>query len=538
MKKDSLLRSTGLFSLATLVSRFLGLARDACIAAFVPTVWQDIFWAGIKIPSTFRQLFAEGALSAAFIPLLTRVRERDGEREARLLGHSIFNFLALTLAVMIAVSILLCPWFVPYVLDFPEEEAITEVNIPTEFIQTAANGTDWRYGAAVRTTQIMFPFLFFVAISAWAMGVLNTYRHFFIPALASAFFNLSLIAGCVTGAYWYGLEGMPLIWCLGGAVVFGGFLQYAIQIVSLRQVNYFPPRPISPFHPQVGAFLRMLAPSAFGLAIYQINALVTQTYFASKYGAGGISQMQYAHRLIQFPLGVVGVALATASFPRIAQQIERSEHHDAARTLSSVIRYLMLLMIPAAAGLIALGPDIVGMIYDRGFFHEKASLMPVYYILVAYCVGLVSYAMIKVLVRTFQAHHNFRTPVIIGGASVVLNIGLCAAAVRQGYPLWSLGLASALASTAHALTLLAILWKQMRDLKLMPLILFTCRVVLASAVMGASCYFLMQIVPITGENIWTYGLRTGLGLSAGLLFYGGLGWILFQDEIRKVLRRK
>lgn len=538
MKQDSLIKSTGLFSLATLISRFLGLVRDSCIAAFLPTVWQDIFWAGIKIPSTFRQLFAEGALSAAFIPLLTRVRERGGEPEARMIGHSIFNFLALTLAIIISIAILLCPWFVPWVLDFPKNEAIAKTAIPAEFAALAASGTDWRYGASIQATQIMFPFLFFVAISAWAMGVLNTYRHFFMPALASAFFNLSLIVGCIAGASWMGLEGMPLIRFLGGTVVFGGLLQYAVQIVSLRQTGYFPPRAVSPFHPQIKTFLRMLAPSAFGLAIYQVNALITQTYFASKYGMGGISQMQYAHRLVQFPLGVIGVALATASFPRISQQIERNEPLNASRTLNEVIRYLMLLMIPAAVGLIVLGPDVVGMIYDRGYFRRQSSLMPVYYVLAAYSLGLVSYSMIKVLARTFQAHHDFHTPVIVGGSSVVLNIVLCSGVVWLEYPLWALALASALASTAQALSLLVLIWRRMQGFRLTPLILFTLRVVLASAAMAAACYTLMRYLPITGNQFWTYALRSTLGIVMGLTVYTVFGYYLFRPEFKKILKRK
>ncbi len=283
IKKDSLLRSTGLFSLATSMSRVLGLVRESFIAAFVPGEWQGIFQAGIKIPSTFRQLFAEGALSAAFIPLMAKVKEEEGEEAAHTLANAVFTFLCISLACLVIVGIVLAPFFVPYLLNFPEDE-------------------NWKVGAGVTTTQIMFPFLFFLALSAWAMGILNAHRYFFIPALASAFFNLSMIAGLTFGPLYY--TEMPLMWWLGGAVIFGGFLQFGCQLFQVRKVGYFPPQWENPLHPSVKRLLKMLAPSVFGLAVYQINALITQTYFASKYGSEGIAQITYAFRLIQFPLGV------------------------------------------------------------------------------------------------------------------------------------------------------------------------------------------------------------------------------------------
>ncbi len=537
MKQDSLLRSTTLFSLATLASRFLGLARDSCIAAFIPIAWQDIFWAGIKIPSTFRQLFAEGALSAAFIPLLTRVREREGEANTRQVGLAVLYLLIFSVLGVILLSIFFAPWFVPWILDFPPDQVFLPVPgfSPAQLVIPVSLDISWRVFAGVQVTQIMFPFLLFIALSAWAMGVLNTYRYFFMPALASAFFNLSLIAGCLIGPFYFG--GMKLMWFMGGAVIFGGFLQFFVQIPHTWKIRFFPPHWVSPFHPKIKDFLRLLAPSAFGLAIYQINALITQTYFASKYGEGGISTMQYAFRLIQFPLGVIGVALATASFPRIAQQIEQKKRDEATQTLIQVTKYLLLLMIPAAIGLIVLGKDIVGAIYDRREFHENELLVPTYAVLVAYCFGLFSFAFLKVLVRTFQAHHDFATPVKIGALSVLLNIVLCAVFVRS-LPLWSLGLASAIASTVHSLFLLILLKRKMDFFHFSPLLHFAWRVMLASAGMAGGCIAFLMFSPIEGGTLLTYAFRVCAGMLIGLFVYGGLGWFLFPQEIKAVLKLK
>ena len=175
---------------ATLISRFLGLARDSCIAAFIPSAWQDIFWAGIKIPSTFRQLFAEGSLSAAFIPLLTRIREREGESKAREVSHAVFNLLydlcfydrrSLYSSLRRGLSHFF--WIFHPILSLFGHRSLRKPLIPT----TIELGTNWRVDAGIWVTQLMFPFLLFVAVSAWAMGVLNTNGYFFIPALAPRF---------------------------------------------------------------------------------------------------------------------------------------------------------------------------------------------------------------------------------------------------------------------------------------------------------------------------------------------------------------
>jgi len=531
MKKDSLLKSTSSFSLATLISRVLGLVRDSCIAALIPAAWQDIFWLGFRIPSTFRQLFAEGALSAAFIPLLSRVRAQEGEEEGKKLGSAVFYLLTLTVGAVCAAAVVLSPWFVPFLLNFPDDPGAGAA-----VMSNVSPYGDWRVEAGVKATQIMFPFLFFVALAAWAMGVLNTYRYFFIPAMASSFFNVSLIAGSFIAAAYY--EGMAQMWVMGLAVVTGGLLQFAVQIPPTWQVGYFPLRRVSPFSPKVRKFLWMLAPSVFGLAIYQINALITQTYFATHYGEGGVSQMNYAFRLIQFPLGVVGVALATASFPRIAQYISQENHQDAAQTLVDVIKYLMLMMIPSAVGFIVLGQDITALIYDRGKFHEEQWLQPTNSVLGMYALGLLSYTVVKVLVQAFQAHHDFRTPVITGSIAVACNIALCAVFVAGGWPLWSLALASAIASTLHTGLLLHLLLGRMKALRMGPIADFFLRVLVASLGMAAACWLAMRIFPAAGGTNLGWGLRVGFGIGLSLLVYGALGRFLFPVELGRILRLK
>lgn len=519
MKKDSLLRSTSLFSLATLVSRVLGLVRDAVIAAAVPLVWQDIFWAGIKIPSTFRQLFAEGALSAAFIPLLARARERGGDGMAREAAAAIFFWILTVVSAVVAVAILLAPWLVPLILAFPEDEA-------------------WKIPAAVQVTQMMFPFLLFVAFSAWAMGVLNTHNIFFMPALASAFFNIVLIAGCLFLAP--RLDGMALMAGLGACVVAGGAVQFVVQLPQTARLKYFPPARASLRHPAVGEFLAKLAPAVFGLAVFQLNALITHTYFASKYGEGGISVLNYAFRLIQFPIGIVGVALATASFPRLAGQMERGDNAAAADTLSRVSRYLLLLMVPATAGLWVLGNDIVSMIYGRGEF-EANNLQPLAVAtLAAYAAGLVFFCFARVLARALQAQHDFKTPVRSGAAGVAVNIGLCAwfSSDPAAWPLWCLPLASSIASGVNVALMASVLLRRVPGFRLAPQLAFAAKCAAAALAMSAACWLVLRWIPAGDGSLRWDALRVAAGLGASLSVYAAAGFALFRQEIRAVLRMK
>lgn len=517
MKNSSLLQSTKWLSLATFTSRIFGLVRDSVISAYIPAAWQDIFWAGIKIPSTFRQLFAEGSLSAAFIPMLSKVRENEGEEKAREVSFAIFWWLAITLTVLTVVFVAFGPWLIPLILDFPEE-------------------LQWKVQPSVTTTQMMFPFLIFVAFAAWAMGILNTYRYFFMPALSSVFFNITLIIGTVAATAFF--DSLQLMMWMSGVVVIGGFMQFAVQIPQLRRLDYFPPLWVPVTHPAVKEFLVKLAPAVFGLAVFQLNALITQTYFASRYGEGGISILTYAHRLIQFPLGVIGIALATASFPQIAQYFARNENGKAAELFTTVSKYMMLIMLPATAGLIVLEQDIVGLIYNWKGNQTTEWLAILGMSLTGYSVGLLGYSFVKILAQSFQAQHDFKTPVITGAVGVAVNIALCAYCSSQPdvYPLWTLAFASSTASFVNVLLLFIMLKMKVSALKITPLMLYLFKVAAASVIMYLCCRWVTLLLPVSGDSFLLYLLRVVTGMTAGIVSYGIIGRLLFWVELKAILR--
>ncbi len=248
--------------------------------------------------------------------------------------------------------------------------------------------------------------------------------------------------------------------------------------------------------------------------------------------------MTYAHRLVQFPLGVAGVALATASFPRIAEQFEKKQDQKAAQTFTAVIKYLLLIMIPSAVGFLVLGEDIVGAIYDRGFFHERGWLRPTYLTLSFYSLGLFGYAMVKVLARVFQAQHDFYTPVKTGLIGVALNILLCVLFIWREWPLWTLALASSIASSANAGLMLIILRWRMRDLRLFSTFRFSVRVLLASVGMALTCALFLAFCPIEGGTLLYYSIRVALGIAVSAAAYGAFGYWLFYEELMRLIKRK
>ncbi|MBD3265352.1 hypothetical protein GF373_01670, partial [bacterium] len=449
---------------------------------------------------------------------------------------SIFYLLLLAVLAVTVIGVLTAPFYVPLLINYDSADAVAQIDAAEKGVEGVLPGSvDWREAASVRAVQYMFPFLIFIALSAWAMGVLNTYRYFFMPAVASAFFNISLILGCAFGAGYY--ENLDLMMYLSLFVLLGGALQFIVQIPNAYAIRHFPPKWVSPFQPIVKEFIVKMSPGILGLAIYQLNNLISQTYFATQYGSGSVSVMNYASRFIQFPLGVVGVALATASFPRIAQHIELQRKAEASQTLTDVSKYLLLLMLPAAVGLIVLGEDIIGMIYNRGEFAANAWLRPTAILLAVYSLGLFSLGLIKVLVRVIQAHHDFVTPVKIGGLAFLVNLLLCFL-FTQLLPLWSLAVASICASGVQAALLLIVTKRLLREFTLTPIVLFGIRILIASIGMGIVCYFGLQWFPLEANSLLQYFIRVMFGLGLGFITYGLLGWLLFKAELKKIVKIK
>lgn len=500
-----------------MISRVLGLVRDASLAALIPIHAQDAFLAALTLPSTFRQLFAEGTLSSALIPILTRTKKEDGEQAAREAAWAIIRGMVVAIGSFCMVAMAFAPWYAPLVWpgwwDAPDK-----LNLATSLL------------------QIMFPFLFFVSLAAWCMGVLNLFNIFFLPAVTPAVFNLTIIAGLFVSYGW--LPADRRVYWVSVAVVCGGLFQFWMQAAAIRKVG-FSPKWIGPIiQPRTIQFVRAAAPAIFGLAIYQLNIIVNRMVFGSQLEEGTLSSLFYAFHLMQFPQGVLGVAIASAVFPRISSSVEQGDQKETSRTVRRALELMFVLMIPATVGLVLCAEDLSWAAYGRGEFAREGGMALVVPALYAYCAGLISFSATKLAAQLSYAHHDFRTPVYTALASFVVNVGFCTLSVNVfQWPGWGLAAASSIASVFQLVLLLIVQRKRLIGFEPGQLVVITVRVLIASAVMGAAVWLVIAYLPL-GTSMSSRIARLGVSVTTGILVYAGAGMILFRQDLMAAFRPK
>jgi putative peptidoglycan lipid II flippase len=412
-KQISVARSAGIVSIAVMFSRVLGLVREMVFARYFGAGFlYDAYVVAFRIPNVLRDLFAEGALSAAFVKVFTDYQINKSEKEAWHLASLVFNALAVVMSVICIIGIIFSSQFIDLIAEgFPPEKA----------------------ALATTMTQIMFPFIMLVALAAVAMGVLNTKGIFGIPASASTVFNIVSIIFGLAIAYWLSGGGwavskdpdavpaMPAQWAIIGMAIgtlIGGGSQLLMQIPSLYKVGFrFTPL-LSFTDPGVRRVMALMAPAILGTSAVQINVMLN-TYFVSQIG-GAQGWLSYSFRLMQFPIGLFGVAIGTASVPVLSRMASEGRIKDFRDTLSSSINMVFLMTLPSACGLIVLGEPIIRLIYERGVFDARATSMTAL-ALAGYSIGLTGYAAIKVLSPAFYALDDAKTPMIIAIASIAVN---------------------------------------------------------------------------------------------------------------------
>ncbi|HZA53085.1 MAG TPA: murein biosynthesis integral membrane protein MurJ [Candidatus Udaeobacter sp.] len=412
-KPPSVAQNASVVSIAVMASRILGLVRDQVFAIFFGAGLQyDAFLAAFRIPNLLRDLFAEGALSAAFVTTFSQVLETKGQTEAVRLSNRVATLTILVISVICVAAWFCAPLLVralaPGFFDVPGKAELT-----------------------IQLTRIMIPFLLLIALAAQAMGVLNAQNVFGIPAIASAFFNLgSIIAGLLLGfaigpaVGWSAIEGMAF-----GTLV-GGFLQFAVQWPSLLRSGFSYRPMISLSDPGVRQIVRLMAPAIIGTAAVQINVFVN-TNFASSIidpatGAvanGPVSWLNYAFRFMQFPIGVFGVAIATAMLPPLSRSTARNDLVQFRETLAHSLALVFFWCVPSAVGLAVLGRPIVALIFEHGRFTAFDTIQTGN-ALAAYSIGLAGYAAIKVLSPAFYALNDARTPMLVSLGSIVVNYAM------------------------------------------------------------------------------------------------------------------
>jgi putative peptidoglycan lipid II flippase len=510
----ALLRSVATVGGFTMASRVLGFVREMLTALFLGAgPLADTFFVALRLPNMFRSLFAEGAFSAAFVPLFAGKVARDGRPAAKLFAEEALAALLAALLVFLVVGEALTPWIVDVIAPgFRADRA--------------------KFELAVDLTRIMFPYLLFISLTALQGGVLNSVERFAATAATPVLLNLFLIA---TLALARPLTGQALAWTVTAA----GFAQFLWLMMSCRRAGLSLSLPRPRLTPEIRELLRLMLPGAFGAGVVQINLLVS-TAMASLLPAGTVAYLSYADRLNQLPLAVVGFAVGTAILPALARQVRTGDDAGAIATQNRGVELALLLTLPAAVALAVAAHPILAVVFQHGKFGaaDTAATAPA---LSAYALGLPAFVLVKVMVPGFLARKDTKTPVQIAALAMVVNIALT---VGLGLVFAQLGVAAALsiAGWVNAAGLILMLHRRRhfgfdaRARRNLP------RILVAALGMGALVFGLEQALagPLDAglvAKVAALGALVGGGLAgfaALALLLGVADW----RELRRRLRRQ
>jgi len=391
----SLARDALLMALATAISRVFGLFRDVTIAdKFGASGAYDAFLIAFFLPVFLRQLLAEGALSTALIPVYTKslVDDNDADRFA----SNVLSLLIVIFPLIVAAGILLAPIYLPFLASGFDPEKLA---------------------LSISLSRIVFPFIAFVGLAAAFMGILNAHHRFFAPSLAPVWFNIGMIVGAL---FFSTLFPAHPIYGLALGALLGGAGQLVSQIPSLRRIGFRFQFTLWPLHPGVRKMAHLMLPAVFALAVTQINLLVDNK-LASHLGDGGISSLQYAMRLFQLPLGIFAVSIASALLPRFSASLARGEKERFSSYLSDGISASALILLPAMAGLYAIGPNIIHLLFQHGSF-SAGDASRTWFALSFYLIGVLPYGLVFILTRAYYALGRTRIPLIASACAVAANI--------------------------------------------------------------------------------------------------------------------
>lgn len=511
-EKKRVVKAAGLMSVATFISRLLGYIRDMIFAFyFGATGLSDAFFASFRIPNLLRELFAEGSMSSALIPVLTEHRQKYGEEEINRLIKITFTFIVIFVGIICLIGIMIAPAIVtiitPGFLNSPEKFSLT-----------------------VTLTKIMFPFLLFISLASLLMGALNTKKVFFIPALAPAMLNITLILSIV---FFESKASQPIIVAAIG-VVAGGFIQFAFQLPSFFRNKYKLGFDAGFSNPGLKKMLILLIPATFTLAVSQIN-IVVNTIFASFLPSGSITYLFYSMRLIHFPIGMFGVAIGMAVLPTLSEHAVKGDFDKLRDDFSFALRLLFFITIPAMAGLIALREPIVNILYQRGMFNYDATIGTADALLF-YSMAIWAVCGIRIVTASFYSMQDTKTPMKIGIVSLIINIILSYLLLKP-MKHSGLALAYAVASTANFSLLFIMLRGKLGRIDAKNITLSFLKISIASLIMGFIARFIIRgdMWMESGKTIHKAGI---LGVVIALCFalYLLIMYLLRGEELKQIIK--
>ncbi|MBU1330571.1 MAG: murein biosynthesis integral membrane protein MurJ [Gammaproteobacteria bacterium] len=510
----NLLKSLAAVGSMTMLSRVLGFVRDTIIArTFGAGVATDAFVVAFKLPNLLRRIFAEGAFSQAFVPILAEYKTQQGDEAARTFVAYVSGLLTLVLAVVTLLGVLAAPWIVwisaPGFADEAERFALT-----TDLL------------------RVTFPYILLISLSSLAGAVLNTWNRFSVPAFVPTLLNLSMIVFALFLTPYFD----PPIMALGWAVLVGGLLQLLYQLPHLKKLGMLVLPRLNLRDAGVWRVLRQMGPAIFGVSVSQIS-LIINTVFASFLVAGSVSWMYYADRLMELPSGVLGVALGTILLPALSKSYASADPAEYSRLLDWGLRLCFLLVLPCAVALALLAEPLTVSLFQYGKFTASDAAMT-QQALVAYSVGLLGIILVKILAPGFYAQQNIKTPVKIGlvtlAATQLMNL-LFVFVIPLAHA--GLALSIGLAACLNA----GLLYWQLRRLNMFQpqagWLLFVGKLLLALMAMVASLLLALHWMPVwaEGDMLWRLTRLAGLVLLGVLSYFAVL--LVLGFRLRDFARR-
>ena len=511
-----LARSAGVTGVATLASRVLGLAREQVLAAlFGAGNEMDAFIVAFRIPNLVRDLFAEGAMSSAFVPTFTRQLTRGGKGDAWRLGNYVINALLLVTGVLVVLGIVFArPLVRMYAGDYGR--------VPGKFELT------------VELTRVTLPFLTMVVVAAAVMGMLNSLHHYFLPALSPAMFNIATIVLAIALVPAMPALGLPRIMAIAIAALVGGVGQIALQWPSLRREGFRYAAVLDARDPGLRQVLLLMGPGAVGMAATQVNIFVN-TLLATSQGTGAVSWLSYAFRLMYLPIGLFGVSIGTAVLPAASRHAAVGDMAGIRDTIARGLAMMLMLNVPATLGLIVLATPIVQLLFERGHFGAADTLATAAAVRL-YAVGLVGYSTVRIVSPAFYAIGRSRVPVMVSagaiGANVIASVTLVNLMGFRG-----LALGTSIAAIANAAALVWLLERHLGGLHARRLVVSLMKTVIAALAMAALAAGLEAAMEraVPGPHVAAQAVRLAVEIGGALAGLGVAARLLRIDEFVDVV---
>ncbi len=505
-ERKGILKAAGILGSATILSRIMGMIRDMVVSRlFGAGMATDAFFAAFQIPNMLRRFFAEGALTAAFVPTFSETLVKEGQERARELANLCFTMLFVVTVAVTLLGVIFSPQIIS--LMFPGF-----IKVPGKFEMT------------VLLNRVMFPYLFFISLVALCMGILNTLRHFFTPAISTVFLNISMILAALFLRPFYQYP----ITALAVGVLIGGLIQLLLQLPVLWNKG-FRIKPAFEFNnPKLKKIALLMLPATLGVGVYYLNITVGNI-LASLLPQGSVSYLYYAQRLFEFPQGVFTVSVAQAVLPSMSRQAAEGDLHAMKDSLNYGIRLTLFVTIPALAGLIICAEPLMTLLFMGGEFDYKMALYSAN-ALIYYSVGLTCVALVRVLAPAFYALKDTRTPVVTAFIAFLLNLAFSLLLMR---PLLhgGLALASSLSALVNMLLLLWLLRKKVGSIGGRQMLATAYKALFASIPMGVASWWLSTLLDwsLPGQKLLKSAVLTGIVLTA-LLFYWLFSRLIKSEE--------